>query len=50
MDVEFADAEITLDLPADGLTVGSGWRICPLVHPVVRYTDLDKHGSSGSMS
>ena len=34
-EVEFTSDRITLDLPADGITVKEGWSIRPLIHPTV---------------
>ena len=35
-EVMFEDRKITLDIPEDGISLGTGWMITPLTHPGVR--------------
>ena len=34
--VEFESHEIELDIPREGITLDEGWKITPLIAPVVR--------------
>ena len=34
--IQFERAEIKLDIPKEGITLKEGWKIIPLVAPVVR--------------
>ena len=36
LSVEFESDSISLQLPPEGVMLGSGWKIDPLIHPVVR--------------
>ena len=37
--IQFEAAEIKLDIPKDGTTLKEGWKILPLIAPVVRVID-----------
>ena len=47
LSVEFETDTISLEVPSEGVTLENGWRIFPLLSPVVRKLIAGKHLNCG---